>query len=132
MQIIVLGNQLDKVSLLAVILCGVGVVCFVLAIANSNTFVIYEQACAPRFVWQTVDEDDEDLREPVGQCIIASSDFATKEKYTPCKTDKCKSLQQILHYLIHLLLSFIVFNIYIAPLYPQFSSKTRPTAWSSG
>lgn len=56
-------------------------------------------ACAPRFVWQTVDKDGEDLREPVGQCIIASSDFATKEKYTPCKTDKLsdRTLSRITH-----------------------------------
>ncbi|XP_071811825.1 integrin alpha-8-like isoform X2 [Apostichopus japonicus] len=56
-------------------------------------------ACAPRFVWKTVDMKGNALREPVGQCILTNSDFTPKEDYTPCRTNQIsdRTLSRITH-----------------------------------
>jgi hypothetical protein len=54
------------------------------------TFLFSLQACAPRYVFHTLNPRKVERVEPVGTCYIAKNNFQSYSEYSPCRTSKCQ------------------------------------------
>lgn len=60
-------------------------------------FVFYFKACAPRYVFHTLQPRKVVRVEPVGTCYLASKNFTEFTEYSPCRTSKYSILVYPFH-----------------------------------
>lgn len=53
-----------------------------------NFVVFFFQACAPRYYWFKSVNNAQAVRDPVGTCYLAYSQFQESDEYSPCRTSK--------------------------------------------
>lgn len=56
------------------------------------SFFSFQQACAPRYVFHTMQPKKVARVEPVGTCYMAKKNFQEFTEYSPCRTSKWNSL----------------------------------------